>query len=53
MSAESTLNERSGTAASLRSLNAGGLEGRTKYVIGAICMAIEITDLESNRRPVA
>lgn len=40
MSAESTLNERSGTAASLRSLNAGGLEGRTKYAIGAICMAI-------------
>lgn len=39
MSAESTLNERSGTA-SRRSLNAGGLEGRTKYVIGAICMAI-------------
>jgi multiple sugar transport system permease protein len=40
VSAESTLNERSGTAANLRSLNAGGLEGRTKYVIGAICMAI-------------
>jgi multiple sugar transport system permease protein len=40
VSAESTLNERSGTAASRRSLNAGGLEGRTKYVIGAICMAI-------------
>jgi multiple sugar transport system permease protein len=40
VSAESTLNERSGTAASLRSLNASGLEGRTKYVIGAICMAI-------------
>ncbi len=40
MSAEYTLNERSGTAASLRSLVAGGLEGRTKYLIGAICMAI-------------
>ena len=40
MSAESTLNERSGTAASLRSLVAGGLEGRTKYLIAAICMAI-------------
>ena len=40
MSAESTLNERFGTAASLRSLVAGGLEGRTKYLIGAICMAI-------------
>jgi multiple sugar transport system permease protein len=40
VSAESTLNERSGTAASLRRLVAGGLEGRTKYLIGAICMAI-------------
>ena len=40
MSAKSTLNERSGTAASLRSLVAGGLEGRTKYLIAAICMAI-------------
>ena len=40
MSAESTLNELSGTATSLRSLVAGGLEGRTKYLIGAICMAI-------------
>ena len=40
MSAEYTLHERSGTAASLRSLVAGGLEGRTKYLIGAICMAI-------------
>ena len=40
MSAESTLNERSGTAASFRSLVADGLEGHTKYLIGAICMAI-------------
>jgi multiple sugar transport system permease protein len=40
VSAESTLNERSGTAVRLRSLAAGGLEGHTKYLIGAICMAI-------------
>jgi len=40
VSAESTLDERSGTAESHRSLVAAGLEGRTKYLIGAICMAI-------------